>query len=329
MVRQVPDVKPKAGEVKLRVTACGICGSDVHGYLGKTGRRTPPMIMGHEFAGVVEGIGEGTEGLPLGTRVAVYPVAFCGACEMCRRGKVHLCLHKRAFGVLDVDGAFAESICVPAACCFPLSENISDELGSLMEPLAVAYRGVEHAGELAGKTVLVVGAGTIGLLALACIKRKNPAIVIVSDRSKERLAVARQMGADETVCADREDCSARVLALTKERGADVAVEAVGIAETVRQALRSLAIGGHAVWIGNSQPVIEVNMQQVVTRELSIQGSFLYGYDEFQQVVSLVNEGAFNLSPLVSRTITLEEAPAYFHKLANDPEDLIKVVVANP
>ena len=158
-LKEVGDVSPGPGEVKLRVRACGICGSDVHGYLGITGRRLPPMMMGHEFAGEVAELGQGVDQWKKGDRVAVYPVDFCGHCEMCRKGDVHLCLNKRAFGVLDVDGAFAEYICVPAKCCFRVADQIPYSIGTLMEPLAVSYRGVEHAGDLTGRTVLIVGAG--------------------------------------------------------------------------------------------------------------------------------------------------------------------------
>jgi L-iditol 2-dehydrogenase len=172
--QDVPDVSPKQGEVKLRVKACGICGSDVHGYLGLTGRRLKPMMMGHEFAGEVVELGTGVSNRKIGDKVAVYPVDFCGECEMCKKGDVHLCLHKRAFGVLDVDGAFAEYICVPEKCCFTVKDNVPYAIGSLMEPLAVSYRGVGHAGDLSGKNVLLVGTGTIGLLALACVKIRIP-----------------------------------------------------------------------------------------------------------------------------------------------------------
>lgn len=203
--QDVSEVKPGTGEVKIRVKACGICGSDVHGYLGLTGRRLEPMIMGHEFAGVIVETGDGVRKAVPGDRVAVYPVDFCGECKMCREGNVHLCMNKKAYGVLDVDGAFAEYICVPEKCCFPLKEEISWAIGSLMEPLAVAYRGVSHAGELEGKNVLLIGTGTIGLLALACVKMKNPAKILVSDLSGSRLELAKKMGADVLINPGKED----------------------------------------------------------------------------------------------------------------------------
>ncbi len=326
--QDVQDVSPKAGEVKLRVKACGICGSDVHGYLGLTGRRLEPMMMGHEFAGEIVELGEGVSDQTPGDRVAVYPVDFCGECEMCAKGDVHLCLHKRAFGVLDVDGAFAEYICVPAKCCFPVEEQVPWAIGSLMEPLAVSYRGVGHAGDLTGKNVLLVGTGTIGLLALACVKMKNPRKIFVSDLSDTRLQVAKSMGADIIINPGTENLKEIILSNTDGKGVDVAIEAVGATPTVQQAMSSLAFGGTAVWIGNNKPMVELNMQEIVTRELTVHGSFLYGYDEFKRVVELLNKGKLNVAPLISKEISLAEAPDYFYKLAHDPGDLIKVVVVD-
>lgn len=326
--KDVPEVKPAAGEVKIRVKACGICGSDVHGYLGLTGRRLEPMIMGHEFAGEIVETGEGViKSLP-GDRVAAYPVDFCGECKMCREGNVHLCMNKKAYGVLDVDGAFAEYICVPEKCCFPLQEVISYAVGSLMEPLAVAYRGVSHAGDLEGKNVLLVGTGTIGLLALACVKMKNPAKILVSDLSDSRLELAKKMGADILINPGREEFKKKVLEETDGLGVDVAIEAVGAAPTVQQAMSALAFGGKAIWIGNNKPMIEINMQEIVTRELSVFGSFLYGYGEFKEVVELLNSGSLNVKPLISREIRLEQVPEYFEKLAHQPGELIKVVMTD-
>lgn len=325
-LREVPDVSPKAGEVKLKIRACGICGSDVHGYLGLTGRRIAPMVMGHEFAGEIVELGSQVEGLQVGARVAAYPVDFCGECPMCKAGDVHLCLNKRAYGVLDVDGAFAQYLCVPAKCCFPLADSISWAEGSLMEPLAVSYRGVNRAGDLAGKTVVVVGAGTIGLLALACVKLKGAKKILMSDLSDHRLEVARSMGADITVNPQQEDFREVVLSHTDGQGADVSIEAVGVTPTVQQAMSALRFGGTAVWIGNNRPTVEVHMQELVTRELKVFGSFLYGFEEFRTVVELLNQGKLHVKPLISREIPLEEAPALFHTLAHDPGDLIKVVV---
>lgn len=327
-LEEAADVPVRDQEVKIRVKACGICGSDVHGYLGTTGRRIAPMIMGHEFCGEVVELGSKVSRLKTGDRVSVYPVEFCGECEMCRKGAVHLCLNKRAYGVLDVDGAFAEYINVPEKCCFGIADSVSYETASLMEPLAVAYRGIGNAGDLNGKTVLIVGAGTIGLLALACVKQKNVGKIIVSDLSGHRLDVAKKMGADVTINPGQEDFKQRILDETDGKGVDTAVEAVGAEATVRQAMSALRLSGTAVWIGNNQRMINMDMQEVVTHELSVHGSFLYGYEEFRKVVSLLNEKKIYVDPLISKTISLDEAPEYFDILAHNPGNLIKVVVVD-
>lgn len=326
--KDVPNVSPKENEVKLKVRACGICGSDVHGFLGVTGRRIAPVIMGHEFSGEVVELGEGVSNLSVGDRVAAYPLDFCGKCEMCRKGDVHLCLNKRAFGVLTIDGAFAEYICVPSKVCFNLKDNVSYTVGSIMEPLAVSYRAVSHAGNLEGKNVLVVGTGTIGLLAMACVKMQNPNKIFVSDLSDIRLEIATQMGADIVINPSKERLQDVVMKNTNNKGVDVVIEAVGVSATVKQGIDVLAFGGTAVWIGISAKHIDLEMQQIVTRELTVKGSFLYGFEEFKTVVGFLNEDKLNIDPILSLEIDLEKLPEMMAQMAKDPGDLIKVTVVN-
>ena len=326
--KDVPDVSPEKGEVKLRIKACGICGSDVAGYQGLTGRRIEPMIMGHEFCGEVTECAEGVESLRKGDLVAVYPVNFCGECEMCKKGDVHLCLNKRSYGVLAENGAFAEYLCVPEKCCFPVAPGVSPVIGSLMEPLAVAYRGVGHLGDLKDKTVFLAGTGTIGLLAMVCAKIKGAGKIFVSDMDDDRLKVAKELGADVVINPTREDPKEVVFKHTSDMGVDCGIEAVGIAPTVQQVMSVLRLGGKAVWIGNNRKMIEMNMQEVVTRELTIYGSFLYGYQEFKEVVGLLNDGLLNVAPLISKEVRLDEAITYFEKLKNHEDNLITVVVVD-
>lgn len=325
---EIADAKPAAGEVLVRVRACGICGSDVHGYLGITGRRIAPMVMGHEFAGAVAEVGDGVDGLAVGERVTVQPVNFCGECDFCRQGLTNLCTHKRFLGVLDVDGALAEYVCVPAKLIYKLPPNVDYIGGAMVEPLAVAYRAVRMAPPLAGKTVLIVGAGTIGLLILQVVKEQKPARIIMTDLSDSRLAVARTIGADIVVNPAREDVGAVIGSLTDGRGADAALEAVGATPTVQQAMAALRIGGTCVWVGNSAKTITINMQEVVTRELKVTGTFIYTHAEFGEALELLARGGINLQPLISRTAPLAEGPAMFAKLAKAADDLIKVVVAD-
>lgn len=326
--QDVPDVSPKENEVKLKIKACGICGSDVHGYLGITGRRIPPVIMGHEFSGEVIELGKNVTTVSIGDRVAAYPLDFCGECERCKKGEVHICENKRAFGVLDVDGAYAEYICVPAKVCFKLKDNVSYALGSLMEPLAVSYRAVCHAGDLKGKDVLLVGTGTIGLMALACVKMQNPNKIFVSDLSDNRLQIAKDMGADIIINPSKDNLEEIIMKNTNNKGIDVVYEAVGIGPTVKQGLDVLKIGGTAVWIGISAKDIDLEMQKIVTKELTVKGSFLYSFEEFKTVVGYLNDGKLDVEKLISLKISLEELPEIMEKLAKDPGNLIKVTVVS-
>jgi L-iditol 2-dehydrogenase len=326
--QDIADVRPGRDDVLIKVKAVGICGSDVHGFLGITGRRTPPMVMGHEFSGEVAAVGAGVAGVKVGDRVAPYPVVFCGECEFCRAGSVHICLNKTAFGVLDCNGAMAEYIVVPARLIFKLADTVSYPVGSMIEPMAVAYRGVNHGGDIGGKIVLIVGAGTIGLLALAIVKMRNPARVFVTDLSDHRLQVAAAMGADCTLNAAAGDVGAAIKARTDGLGVDIAFEAVGATPTVQQAMASLKIGGTAVWIGNSAKMVNVDMQEIVTRELKVAGSFLYTLREFSAVVELLNGGRLNVEPMISLTAPLAEGVGWFRKLAKDPGPLLKVILTD-
>ena len=240
----IADPSPAPGEALIRVKSCGICGSDVHGYLGITGRRLPPMVMGHEFAGQVAAIGAGVSDVKVGDRVAPYPVVFCMECEPCRRGDVHLCLNKRALGVLACNGAMAEYVAIPARLLFKLADHVSYDVGAMMEPLAVACRAVNHAGDLKSKSVMIVGAGAIGLLVAALVKMRGPAKLFVSDLSDSRLEVARKMGADITVNPARDDLGEIVKQHTDGRNVDVALEAVGATPTVQQAMACPEIRRH-------------------------------------------------------------------------------------
>jgi L-iditol 2-dehydrogenase len=324
----IDDVRPGKNEVLIKIKAVGICGSDVHGFLGITGRRIPPMVMGHEFSGVIQEVGEGVATLRVGDRVAPYPVIFCGECEFCKQGKTHICLNKRSLGVLDCNGAMAEYICVPAKLIFKLADNVSYNAGSMIEPMAVAYRGVNTAGELNGKNVLIVGAGTIGLLVLVIVKMRNPAKVFVSDLSDSRLSVAKAMGADFVINPSKDNISDIIKAETGGLGADFAFEAVGATSTVQQAMASLKIGGTAVWIGNSARMVNINMQEIVTRELKVFGTFIYTFQEFGEVVDLLSSGKLNVEPMISLTAPMEKGVELFKQLAKDPGPLIKVILTD-
>lgn len=319
--------QPGQGEVLVRIRACGICGSDVHGYLGLTGRRLAPMVMGHEFAGEIAQLGPGlTRGFSVGDRVTVQPLDFCGHCVNCENGDTNACENRRYFGVLDCDGAFQEYLCVPEKLLFCLPENLSFIEGSFIEPLAVSYCGVKKAGDLRGKTVLIAGGGTIGLLALCVVKTQGAKRIIVSDLSDFRLSIAKKLGADEVIKPESGRFREQLLAANGGELVDVSIEAVGIAPTVAQALEALKSRGKCVWIGNSARMIEVNMQTVVTRALSIYGTYTFTHREFGETLDFLAKSGLDLKALVSREVSLEEAVDVFDELAASVDRYLKVVV---
>lgn len=325
--KEVPDVAPVRGEVKLKIRATGICGSDIPGYLGISGRRVPPMIMGHEFSGQVVEVGEGCTKLKVGDRVSAFPHYYCGECEPCKTNYEHMCVKKRSYGVLTTDGAFAEYLCVPENSCFQLADHVSYEIGSMMEPLAVGYRAVHKAEDLKGKDVFVVGAGTIGLMALACIASQSPGRVMVSDMSDLRLEFAKRIWPDAiTINAGKEDVAAVVMEHTGGKGADVCIEAVGAAPTTKQTIDAAGHAAKVVWVGMNQPVIDTSMMSIVTKELRIEGSFLYNLSEFREAVELINAGKVHLDALISRVAPLEKGVEVMEEMAKDASKVIKVVL---
>ena len=332
-VQQIARPEPKAGEVLLRVRGCGICGSDVHGWLGRTGRRLWPMTMGHEFSGEVAALGEGVSRIKPGDGVIVQPINFCGKCVNCQKGLTMLCLSKRFFGVLDVDGAMAEYVAVPEKLLYPLPERLKAmegskgyHIGAMAEPYAVAYGAVKKAGDLTGKDVLIVGAGMIGLCILQLVRLKNPAQIIVSDLSDVRLARALKLGANHTVNSRHEDVYESIAKYTDGRMIDTSFEAVGVEPTANQSVKALKIAGTAVWAGMSQREMTINMQDIVCSARNVLGTFNYTHVEFGEVVDILGSGRLETDALLSEVVSLENAADAFRRLHEQPDDLLKIVI---
>jgi 2-desacetyl-2-hydroxyethyl bacteriochlorophyllide A dehydrogenase len=326
-LRDVEMPSPRSGEVLLKVSATGICGSDVHGYLGLTGRRIAPMVMGHEFCGIIEKTGEGVRGFKEGDHVVVQPVIFCGKCPFCKQGLTNLCTDKRFIGVLDCNGSMAEYIAVPAKLLYKVPSSFDASAGAMVEPTAVAYRAVKKAEALIkGRDILIVGAGTIGLLVLSLVKLHRPRKVIVSDLNERRLAIASKLGADAVVKPEGEGLVNAVADCTGKAGVDVAFEAVGVSATVQQALGCLKPKGTCIWVGNSQKMIQVNMQEAVTRELSVFGTYIYTHAEFGEVLKIIADRKIDIAPIISKVAPLGEGEEIFKALTQPDNELIKVIL---
>ena len=327
-VQERPEPSPAAGQVKLKIRACGICGSDTAGYLGKTGRRNPGLVMGHEFAGEIVELGPGcTLGYQVGDKVSVQPKEFCGDCPDCALGYTNVCgVGKPLMGCIDVDGAFEEYLCVNEKLLYKMPENMTYLEGALIEPFAVAYGGVCKAGDLKGKNVLVVGGGTIGAMILCIVKTMGAKNVIVSDLSDARLETAKKLGADYTINPAGKDIKEEVKKILGGELCDVALEAVGITPTVQQAMAALKNRGTCVWVGNNWKMIEINMQEIVTQELTVRGTYIYTHKEFGEAMAFIAANDLAIDTIVSEVIPLEKAPELFDAIIADPNKYLKVVV---
>lgn len=317
---------PVAGpdDVVVTVAAVGICGSDVHGFMGTTGRRIPPIVMGHEFSGTITAVGEQVTGRQVGDRVVVQPLLTCGVCANCRVGLPNICLNRRGIG-MNVDGAYAEAVRVPERLLYTLPPDLTWEQGALVEPLAVALHAVNLTPLALGDTVAIIGAGPIGLLTALAARLKGAGTIVMTDLSPHRLELARRLGVDVPINAADQDPVEVVRERTGGAGAHAVIEAVGVGAAVKQSLALVRTGGHVTWIGNSQPEVPVLMQEVVTRELTIRG--VYGYnEEFGRAIELLRSGRIDVRPLIERVESLEDGPQLVHGLAKGDLDAVKVIL---
>ncbi|QDT07703.1 Sorbitol dehydrogenase [Rubripirellula lacrimiformis] len=328
-VTDVDEPEVGADDVLVQVEACGICGSDIHGYDGSTGRRIPPLVMGHEAAGIVVATGDNVTDMPNGTRVTFDSMVSCGQCHFCRQGDGNLCDNRMVLGVSCGEyrrhGAFAERISVPRWIVYTLPDSLPFEHAALVEAVSVAVHAAAVTPVQLGDTAVVVGAGMIGLLAVQAIRAAGATQVIAVDLNDKRLAAAKELGADHVLRGDLVDVPAAVRELTEGRGADVALEVVGATPTIKTAIESVRKGGSVTLIGNVAPTIELPLQSVVTREIRLQGTCGCN-GEYPQCIDLMNRGIINVAPLITSMIGLADGPQWFERLhAGDP-DQMKVVI---
>ena len=325
----VPVPEPGPEEVLIAVKACGICGSDVHGMDGSTGRRRPPIIMGHEAAGVISRVGSRVTSWAAGDRVTFDSTIYCGHCDFCRRGQINLCDHRRVLGVSCEDyrqnGAFAEFVAVPQHILYRLPDGLPFEHAALVEPFAIALHAVRRAPPALNDSVVVVGAGMIGLALTQALSRTGCGRLIVVDVAPERLALAAKFGATHLINSAMEDAAKAIPALTRGLGADRAFEAVGVAATVDLALRCVRKGGAVTLVGNVAPKVEFPLQVAVTRELTICGSCASA-GEYPACLDMLARGALNAAPLISAAAPLAEGAAWFDRLYRKEPGLLKVVL---
>ena len=328
-VAEVDDPAVGPGDLLVRVEACGICGSDVHGYDGSSGRRIPPLVMGHEAAGVVESVGPGVEDFAPGDRVTFDSTVSCGECYFCRRGQINLCDDRTVLGVSCGDyrrhGAFAQFVSVPARISYKLPDGLPFEHAAMIEAVSVAVHAANRTPVSLGDAAVVVGSGMIGLLAVQAVRLAGCSTVIAVDLDAGRLETAKELGADHALKADEVDVPAEVKKLTGGRGADVALEVVGATRTIATAVESVRKGGAVTLVGNLAPKVEIPLQSVVTRELTLLGTCASS-GEYPACIDLLTRGAIRVGPLITAKAPLERGAEWFDRLYKGEKGAMKVIL---
>lgn len=317
-VQEVPTPQPAEDEVLVRIRACGICGSDIHGWDGSSGRRRPPLIMGHEAAGEIAEVGRGVTSFHPGQRVTFDSTVYCGACDECRAGRINLCSNRRVLGVAPPEysqnGAFAEYLAIPARILHPIPDHLPFEHAAMVEPVTIAVHAVGRLGPRRPETAVVVGAGMIGLLVVQALRWAGAKTVIAVDLEPKRLALAQRLGATHGLQSNAGDVAAEVTKLTGGHGADTVVEAVGVGATLQLALQLVRRGGAVVLVGNLARQVDFPLQSVVTREITLYGS-CGSAGEYPLCIDLIARRVIDVAPLISSIADLNEGPSWFQRLS--------------
>lgn len=326
---EVPQPEVGSDDVLVRVRACGICGSDVHGIDGSSGRRIPPLIMGHEAAGIVAKVGSNVTDWHPGDRVTFDSTVYCGECHFCRRGEINLCDNRRVLGVSCDDyrqhGAFAEYLAVPQHIVYRLPDGLGFAEAAMVEALSIAFHAARRTPITLNDTAVVVGAGMIGLLVIQTLRAAGCGQIIAVDLDPGRLELARDLGADLGLNPETDEVQAEVLAGTSGRGADLAFEVVGISPTLNAAISCLRKGGLLTMVGNLAPKTDFPLQAAVTRELTLYGS-CSSSGEYPACLDMIARGAVDVRSLISAEVPLSEGATWFSRLYEREPGLMKVIL---
>jgi L-iditol 2-dehydrogenase len=327
--QDVPLPEMQDDEVLIRVKAVGICGSDVHGMDGSTGRRIPPIIMGHEAAGVIEATGKQVTGWQPGDRVTFDSTIYRLNDWFTQHGMYNLSDGRMVLGVSTPEfkkhGAFAEYVTVPQHILYRIPDNVSFTEAALVEPAAVALHAINLSAILPNDVVVVIGAGMVGAFVIQLLKITGCKNIIAIDLEKEKLALAKQLGADACFTPDDTLLNKTLLELTDGRGADVAIEVVGVNASIQQAIALLRKGGTLTLLGNLSPQVTVPLQAIVTRQLRLQGSCAIN-GEYQAILELIAAKQLNMTSILSAEAPLSEGTMWFERLYNKEKGLMKVVL---
>jgi len=324
-----PEPEIESDEVLVEVKAVGICGSDVHGMDGSTGRRIPPIIMGHEASGVIVKTGDVVKGWSIGDRVTFDSTIYPLNDWYTLKGQYNLSDNRKVLGVSPGEyrrhGAYAEFVNIPQHILYKVPKEVSFTQAAMVEPVAVAAHAVELAGIGWNDSVVVVGAGMIGLFVIQVLRSKGCGKIIAIDLEPEKLEMAKKLGADFTFNPQTNNIKNEIFGLTENRGADISFEVVGIDSTVSTAVESVRKGGTVTLVGNLSPSVSLPLQSVVTRQLKLQGSCAI-CGEYQAVLDMIARKEIDVDSILSAEAPLSEGAAWFDRLYKKEPGLMKVVL---
>lgn len=324
-----PDPECGPDEVIVRVKAAGICGSDVHGMDGSTGRRIPPLVMGHEASGVITERGKNVKEWKKGDRVTFDSTIYPLDDRYTLRGMYNLSDNRMVLGVSTDEyrrhGAFAEYVSIPEHILYKIPEEVSFVQAAMVEPVAVAAHAAGLTPLSWNDTVVVVGSGMIGLFLIQVLRSKGCGKIIAVDVDQNKLALAKNLGADVVLLAGSESVRDRVLAITEHRGADAVFEVVGITDAIQTAIACAGKGVTVTLVGNLSPRVEIPLQLVVTRQLRLQGSCAI-CGEYPAVLDMISRGRIDVNAVLSAEAPLSEGAEWFKRLYDKEPGLMKVVL---
>ncbi|QIA06355.1 galactitol-1-phosphate 5-dehydrogenase [Draconibacterium halophilum] len=327
--KDVADPVPAKNEVLVKVKACGICGSDVHGMDGSTGRRKPPLIMGHEASGIITSLGSEVSGWNIGDRVTFDSTIYPLNDWFTLNGHYNLSENRRVLGVspgnYKKNGAFAEYVTVPEHILYKLPDNVTFEQAAMVEPAAVALHAINQSGFQLGESAAVIGTGMIGLFLVQLLSLSNASPLFAIDIESSKLEMAKEFGAEIGLNPNKNDLLKEVLARTNKRGINHVFEAVGTESTVNNAIEIVRKGGKVVLVGNLSADIRFPLQSVVTREIKVLGSCAIR-GEYEKVLQLINSGKIKVNDMISAVAPLSAGADWFRRLYNKEPGLKKVIL---
>jgi L-iditol 2-dehydrogenase len=322
---ETPEPAVGDNDVLLRIRRIGICGSDIHVFHGKHPYTSYPVVQGHEFSGEVARVGRNVQSLRVGDLVTVPPQIVCGECLPCREGRYHICENLKVMG-FQAPGVAQEFVAFPESAPLKLPPGFTPEAGALVEPAAVAIHAVGRAGSVAGRQVLVLGAGPIGNLVGQVARWRGARQVLITDVSDHRLEIARQCGLVCTFNPRQGPLESQVAEIFGPQRADVTFECVGAAETANQAIRSVRKGGTVVVVGvfGDRPQIDLGLVQ--DRELDVRGTLMYLRQDYVEAIRCLAERGIEINPLLTKTFSFRHYPEAYAFIEENREKVMKVMV---